>query len=122
MSIHEVFSADELDAFLSKSKTQLVIVKFGAEWCRPCNELQPHVDALAAELEEGRRDVKFVKVEKTDETEELFERYEVTKLPTLILSVDNDTKNTLHRPDPDELRKQIFTLLPPPPLILDEDF
>jgi len=122
MSAVEVTTEEDLNALLVESETRLVIVKFGASWCRPCNELQPHLLALASELHETERDAKFVTVEKNDETEELFEKYEITRLPTILLIKGHETQHTLSRPNQEELRKKVFSLLPPPELVLNADF
>lgn len=122
MAIVEVHTEEELDTILTQSETDVVIVKLGAEWCRPCQLLQPHLELLASELQEKQRGGRFVTVEKTEDTEPIFEKYEITKLPTVLLVVNGEVKQTLARPDPDTLRTQVFTLTPPPPLVLDEDF
>lgn len=122
MTISEVHTEAELNSLLVESKTQLLVVKLGAGWCRPCQLLQPHIELLAGELQKNKIGGKFVTVEKTDSTEPIFERYEVTKLPTVLLVVNGEVKQTLSRPDPETLRAHLFTLIPPPTLVLDEDF
>lgn len=122
MSVAHANTDEELEAFLSASQNRLVIAKFGAEWCKPCQKLQPFVDALAAELDEDQRDAIVVCVEKTEETEETFLKYNVTKLPTVVLFVNKEVKTALPRPDPAELRTHVFSLMPLPHLRLDEDF
>lgn len=122
MTTVEANTEDGLNALLTESEPRLVIVKFGAEWCRPCNELQPYLLGLASELQETDCDATFVTVEKTDESDKLFEQYKITRLPTILLFKDNEIQHTLSRPEPDELRKKVFSLLPARKLILNADF
>ncbi|MEX0788231.1 MAG: thioredoxin domain-containing protein [Anaerolineales bacterium] len=59
----------------------LVLVEFGADWCRPCRMLDPIVDELAAEWR-GR--VKVAKMD-IDENVDTTVRFGVMSVPTLIL-------------------------------------
>ena len=61
-----------------------VLVDFWAEWCGPCHQVAPILEALADEFD-GK--IKFVKVE----TEEYFDaayRYGIRSLPTLLVFKD----------------------------------
>ena len=122
MSVSEVYSEDELISLSTEDASRLLIVKFGADWCRPCQILQPHIKDLAAELEKKQRGCTVVTVDKTDDTEPMFEKYEISKLPTVLLMLNGEVKETIPRPDIDNLRMRVFTLAPPPALCLDEDF
>lgn len=58
-----------------------VIVDFWAPWCKPCEAVEPHLEALAAQW--GDR-VRLVRVN-VDEEAGLASRYGVLSLPTVIL-------------------------------------
>jgi len=58
-----------------------VFVDFWAEWCGPCRMVGPVVEELANDYQ-GK--VKFVKVN-VDEANELASKYNVFRIPTLIL-------------------------------------
>ncbi len=58
-----------------------VLVDFGATWCGPCRELEPHLAALSVNYE-GR--VKVGRVD-GDQEPELTERFRIEGYPTLIL-------------------------------------
>jgi thioredoxin 1 len=63
-----------------------VLVDFGAEWCKPCKQLDPIVEELAQEW--GKR-VKVVKLD-SDANVDVTTRFTVMGLPTLILFVDGE--------------------------------
>ncbi|WP_030218703.1 thioredoxin family protein [Streptomyces bikiniensis] len=58
-----------------------VLVKFTAEWCGPCRQLRPVLDALARE-EAGRLRIVEIDVDRNPETTA---RYGVLATPTLLL-------------------------------------
>ena len=68
-----------------------VLVDFGAEWCHPCRQLDPIVEALAAEWQ-GK--VKVVKLD-IDTNVEITMQYGVMGVPTLLLFVDGEPKERL---------------------------
>ena len=39
-TIYNSLSKDELDEFLSCKNKNVIVIKFGAEWCRPCNNIK----------------------------------------------------------------------------------
>ena len=57
------------------------VVKFTADWCQPCKQLQPVLDEIAAE-QEGK--INFVKVD-IDASRELADEYEIRSVPTLMM-------------------------------------
>jgi thioredoxin 1 len=60
-----------------------VLVDFWADWCGPCHQVAPEVDALATEMA-GR--LKVVKLN-TDLDPDTATRYGVRAIPTLVLFV-----------------------------------
>jgi thioredoxin 1 len=69
-----------------------VIVDFWAPWCRPCDAIEPHLRAIAAE-HEGR--VRLVRMN-VDEELSAPARYGVLSLPTVILFSDGEPRVTVH--------------------------
>lgn len=122
MSSSPVHSEEEFDAFLSESDTRVIVATLGSEACHLCHQLQPELDTLADELHENDRDAKFVKVDRTEDTFALFERYEVTKLPTVLMLMNKELKKTLSRPDLIDVKTAAMSLIRPPVLVLDDDF
>ena len=68
----------DFNDFLSKGK--LVVVHFSAKWCFPCKVVASSMEEVAPNLKSAL----FVKVD-VDECKELATRFEVTKVPTLIV-------------------------------------
>ena len=58
-----------------------VLVDFWAEWCGPCHQIAPSLEAMAEEYD-GK--VKFVKLD-TEENFDTTNQYGVRGLPTLIM-------------------------------------
>jgi len=63
------------------SSTEPVLVDFWAEWCMPCRNLAPVIDAVADELA-GK--VKVGKVD-TDSNRDISMKYGITAIPTVII-------------------------------------
>ena len=70
-----------------------VIVDFWAPWCKPCEAVEPHLRALAAEWE---RRVRLVRVN-VDENLAVSGRYDVLSLPTVILLVGSQERPCTER-------------------------
>jgi thioredoxin 1 len=68
-----------------------VLVDFGAEWCRPCKQLDPIVEQLA-ETWGGK--IKVVKLD-IDQNAQTTMAYNVMGVPTLILFVNGEAKERL---------------------------
>ena len=68
-----------------------VVVDFWAPWCKPCDAIEPHLRALAAEWE-GR--ARFVRVN-VDENLATSGRYGVLSLPTVVLFADGEPRATV---------------------------
>ena len=65
-----------------------VLIKIGAEWCQPCLDQAPIIDALAGEYE-GRAAVVYID---TDESQELASFFNIYSIPDLcvIVGVKNE--------------------------------
>jgi len=68
-----------------------VIVEFGAPWCRPCKAIEPALAEIAAEAA-GR--VRLVKLD-IDANIGTPSRYGILSIPTVILFVGGEARETL---------------------------
>jgi thioredoxin 1 len=66
------------------------IVDFWAPWCKPCDAIEPLLEALAAE-----RGVALLRVD-VDSNMIVAARYGVLSLPTVILFAGGEAKATVH--------------------------
>ena len=71
---------DEFDGVIANSDVP-VVVDFWAEWCGPCKQMSPHLEAVAQELE-GK--VKVAKIN-VDENPMTGSKYGVRGMPTLMI-------------------------------------
>jgi thioredoxin 1 len=69
-----------------------VLVDFWAQWCRPCRELAPIVEAVAERYAKSARVVKV----NVDESPTVAQRCGIQGIPTLILFQEGEEKET-HR-------------------------
>jgi thioredoxin 1 len=86
----ETFDAEVL------SSSEPVIVDFWAPWCKPCEAIEPHLHAIAAE-HEGR--VRLVRMD-IDQNLAVPGRYGVLSLPTVILFAGGEPRATVHGAQP----------------------
>ena len=71
-----------------------VLVDFWAEWCAPCRQMAPHLDAYA---EDAEGDVAVYKMN-IEENPLAPSKYGVRGLPTLIVFKDGKVKGTFTGP------------------------
>jgi thioredoxin 1 len=67
-----------------------VIVDFWAPWCKPCEAIEPHLQAIAEE-----RGVRLVKLN-VDTSLAVSSRYGVLALPTVILFAGGEPRATVY--------------------------
>ncbi len=87
MAIVEVDEENFQEALNSAfEKRDIVIVKFGSEYCEPCHALECELEEIDEEME----NVSILMVD-TSESQDLAEQYDVFELPTMIIYKDSQT-------------------------------
>jgi thioredoxin 1 len=78
----ENFSQEMSNAF---KKKDIVVVKFGSEYCEPCHALECELE----ELDETFDNISILMID-TTESSSLAEQYEIYELPTMLIYKEND--------------------------------
>jgi thioredoxin 1 len=92
--LNEVTDATFTEEVLASSIP--VIVDFWAPWCKPCEAIEPHLQALSAQWKDR---VRLVRVN-VDENLAVPGRYGVLSLPTVILFAGGEAKATVYGAQP----------------------
>jgi len=100
---------------------RVVIVKFGTCWCRPCADMQPAFESLAADLHNDGYNATLVEIDR-DDLQDVFDEYDIRKMPTFKTFARGNVVNTIQALSADELRSELRASLPSPSLLLDADF
>jgi len=89
--IYDNATPDALASVIEQSRElgRRVLVDFHAEWCAPCKMLSPTLERVAQSLP----DTDLVKID-IDEHVECAQQYRVQAVPTVVIVVDGQRKNT----------------------------
>ena len=80
---------DEFDSVIANSELP-VVVDFWAEWCGPCKQMSPHLEAVSEEMSDK---VKVAKIN-VDENPMVASKYGVRGIPTLMVFKDGKVAAT----------------------------
>ena len=72
------------------TENEIVLVDFWAEWCGPCRQLGPVLDAIAAEYADN---VDVVKVN-VDDNPAIASKYGITSIPAVYLFANGELAKT----------------------------
>nr|2VIM_A Chain A, THIOREDOXIN [Fasciola hepatica]CAB65014.1 thioredoxin (TRX) [Fasciola hepatica] len=95
-------TAADLEKLINENKGRLIVVDFFAQWCGPCRNIAPKVEALAKEIPE----VEFAKVD-VDQNEEAAAKYSVTAMPTFVFIKDGKEVDRFSGANETKLRETI---------------
>ena len=88
--MEEINASNFQEKVLDLTDGKLVLVDFSAEWCHPCTQLEPALDAVHNE-----EDVTVYKID-VDENQELTQSYGVDFFPTVIFFRDGEAISVMH--------------------------
>jgi thioredoxin 1 len=96
--VHTITSEEEWSDLLASTKSlatsAVIVCKFTAKWCKPCREISPLFDKLAAETATAiPANCRFVSID-VDDLDEIAATYKVMTLPTFVaLSTSTSTSS-----------------------------
>ena len=101
------FTADNFESEVIQS-IQPVLVDFWAEWCGPCKQLTPTIDALAEEFQ-GKAKIGKVNV---DHNQSTASGYGIRSIPSLLFFKDGKVQQQMVGTNPkEEIAKILNSLL-----------
>ncbi|EDQ86412.1 uncharacterized protein MONBRDRAFT_28276 [Monosiga brevicollis MX1] len=98
-AVRRIDSEDDWAACKAEAQSHgwVMVVDFGATWCKPCQALKPAFHSAAA-----KRRALFVEVD-VDDTPEIAEEYQVAALPTVLILRDGKEVTKKTGPNADSL-------------------
>ncbi len=80
--MNQVIGLQNLNELIFKNKTKLILLYFGASWCKPCKELKKKIEE--AKLANDFPNMEILHLDNDeDENDEIFKMYNVKNLPTI---------------------------------------
>ncbi|SMN14960.1 FIG000875: Thioredoxin domain-containing protein EC-YbbN [uncultured Candidatus Thioglobus sp.] len=79
---------------LEESFKRLVVLDISAEWCGPCNILEPIITSIASEFNET--EFLLAKIEAEGENMKIAGRYSVRGFPTVIAFINGEEVDRFH--------------------------
>jgi len=107
-TLKAVTQPEEVQESVASAGDKLVVLDFGAGWCKNCKKLAPSVEAMAQQL---AKYVVFLSVD-LDEAEELAMEYEVKSVPAFRFLKEGKVAGEYLGNNASDLRAQIEALLP----------
>jgi thioredoxin 1 len=98
---------EQIAAAIDEAKTakKLLLLKFGAKWCKPCKNIAPVVQGM---VESNSKHVNGFEVD-VDEVAESLTQFNVSSLPTFLLILDGNVVTTWIGADNQVLEENLFT-------------
>lgn len=97
-----------LNDLININTSNIIIVKVGAEWCKPCNEINTLYTLYANNNKNNN--LLFTSINIPDADDELLDFIDVKTLPTFLIYENKQLKNKMVGIDKIELAKYINNL------------
>ena len=88
----------------AQTNKKLLLLKFGAQWCKPCKMIAPITQSL---VQEHREQVTGYEID-VDVVKESLTQFNVSSLPTFILIWEGNVRRTWKGSNPEELHENLF--------------
>lgn len=84
----EIKTIEELEN--CSKNNDVLVVKFGAEWCGPCKSMHPILESLSSKMD----NIVFAEID-VEESPELAENFSIMNIPVTIIFKDGDVVDML---------------------------
>ena len=95
-------SEQEYESIVEENKNKIIVVKFSANWCKPCKRLKPFLERIVS----TKDDLILLDID-VDENEELCLQHNVKKLPHCQIKYRSYQSEVITGYKPDILLKQL---------------
>jgi peroxiredoxin len=97
----EVKTADGKKIQLREHKGKIVVITFGASWCKPCSKELPALQKIAGPIRKAHKDVVFIAVNTDEEADAGLAFMKGMKLTCLTVGYDPGQRSVgIYDPDP----------------------
>ena len=87
VKVEEIKNYDEYKSFVESNSEMLHVIKIGAEWCAPCNQLSNTIKSLD---ESKIGTTMFAEIDIEDDVDEIVSMYGVRSVPVTIFIKNNE--------------------------------